>query len=151
MRLRQKYRRNNTAWIPFVPSSPKHYSRLSIIWIVPSIGVTSFRSASFFFCLSSGCPPIEIAVLAVFQNSRGICQFVPLDHRPPPTDLQLLHFPPPFHCLEYYRPFVYLLASLILYRVWSPFLLPLHKYPFNFFTIYLFSFFLFPSSFSLKF
>lgn len=64
------------------PSFPKHCSRLSIIWIVPSIGVTSFRSASFLFCLSSGCPPIEIAVLAVFQDRRGICQFVPLDHHP---------------------------------------------------------------------
>lgn len=61
-----------------------------------SIGVTSFRPVSFLFCLSSGCPSIEIAILAVFQDSRGICQFVPLDHRPPPTDLQLLHFSPPF-------------------------------------------------------
>lgn len=26
--------------------------------------------------------PIEIAVLAVFQDHPGICQFVPLDHRP---------------------------------------------------------------------
>lgn len=32
----------------------------------------------------------------MFQDRRGICQFVPLDHRPPPIDLQLLHFPPPF-------------------------------------------------------
>lgn len=43
--------------------------------------------------LSSERPPIEIAVLAVFQNRPGICQFVPFDHRPPPTDLRL---PPPF-------------------------------------------------------
>lgn len=48
-----------------------------------------------------------------------------------------------FRYLEYYCPFVYLLASLILYRVSSPFLLPLHKYPFNFFTISLFHFFYF--------
>lgn len=35
------------------------------------------------FCLSSECPPIEIAILAVFQDHPGICQFVPFDHRPP--------------------------------------------------------------------
>lgn len=91
-----KYHRNNTNVYFSLPSFPKYYSRLSIIRIVPSIGVTSFRSAFFLLCLSSGCPSIEIAVLAVFQNRCGICQFVPLDHRPPPTDLQLLHFPPPF-------------------------------------------------------
>lgn len=48
----------------------------------------------FFFCQSSGCPPIEIVLLAMFQDRCGICQFVPLDHRLP--DLQLLHFSPPF-------------------------------------------------------
>lgn len=91
-----KCHRNNTNVYFSLPSFPKYYSRLSIIRIVLSIGVTSFRSAFFLLCLSSGCPSIEIAVLAVFQNRCGICQFVPLDHRPPPTDLQLLHFPPPF-------------------------------------------------------
>lgn len=39
--------------------------------------------------LSSERPPIEIAALAVFQDRPGICQFVPFDHRPPPTDLRL--------------------------------------------------------------
>lgn len=47
----------------------------------------------------------------------------------------------PFHCLEY-CPFPHSLALSILYRVSSPFLLSLHKYPFNFFTISPFSFFL---------
>lgn len=46
----------------------------------------------------------------------------------------------PFHCLEY-CPFPHSLALSILYRVSSPFLLSLHKYPFNFFTISPFSFF----------
>lgn len=42
-------------------------------------------------CLPSACrrgdaAPIEIAILAMFQNRPGICQFVPLDHHPPPID-----------------------------------------------------------------
>lgn len=44
--------------------------------------------------LSSERPPIEIAALAVFQDRPGICQFVPFDHRPPPTDSLYLFFPP---------------------------------------------------------
>lgn len=48
----------------------------------------------------------------------------------------------PSRCLEYHcTPFTYPLASSILYRVSSPFLPPLHKYPFNFFSISPFSYF----------
>lgn len=127
-----------------LPSIIRSYRSYESSWA--SIGVTSFRPASFLFCLSSGCPSIEIAILAVFQDSRGICQFVPLDHRPPPTDLQLLHFPPTFL-------FVVLSTTVSLRlptssfdslpRISSPFLLPIHKYPFNFFTISPFSSFYF--------
>lgn len=57
----------------------------------------------------------------------------------------------PFRCLEYHCSFAYLLASSILYRVSSPFLFPLHKYPFNFFTISPFSSFYFCPFFSFTF
>lgn len=45
----------------------------------------------------------------------------------------------PFRCPEYHCPFAYPLTPSILYQVSSPFLSPLHKYPFNFFTISPFS------------
>lgn len=94
------------------------------------------RVFPFLLVVGSGCPCDRNHGPGHVPGSPWNLSIRSTQSPPPPTNLQFLTSLHPFFspCLEYHYPFAYPLASSILYRVSSPFLPPLHKYLFNFFT-----------------